>query len=97
MAVVCNAIWTVRPGQGEGIGEVLREMTAATRQEPGNLVYQAYRNPERPDEIRIFEVYADEAALTAHSESDHFRRWVLETAAPLLEGRRREMYETVGD
>jgi quinol monooxygenase YgiN len=45
----------------------------------------------------LFEVYDNEEAYRAHTESDHFRRLAIETAIPLLESREREFFDTVGD
>lgn len=95
MAVICNAIWTIRPGGTEAVREALAQLAPATREEPGNLYYQPYWDPATPNVLRIFEVYTDQDALDAHGQSAHFRRYVVETAVPELESRVREIYETV--
>jgi quinol monooxygenase YgiN len=43
----------------------------------------------------VYEEYDDEAALEAHSASEHFRRYVLEEGIPLLESRERSFYRTL--
>lgn len=95
MAVICNAIWTITPGRQHIVQEALAQLARATREEPGNRYYQPYVDPEAPHIIRIFEIYTDDAALTAHGKSDHFAKYALGTAIPELESREREIYETL--
>ena len=45
----------------------------------------------------LYEVYESEAALQAHSQTDHFRRYVLGDALDRLESRRREVYEVIDE
>lgn len=94
MAFVCNATWIARPGAEEIVRAALEQLSSASRNEPGNLYYQAYRSGEEPSTFRIFEVYADEAAFAAHAASPHFERWALGEAIPALEARHRDFYET---
>lgn len=92
MAVVISATWIAKPGEEETIIECLRNLAAGTRTEPGNLLYHVYQNPEEPQIFRLFEVYIDQDAVTAHGETEHFKTWVTERAAPSLVERRREYF-----
>jgi autoinducer 2-degrading protein len=94
MAYVVVAQWTAKPGEEEAVGAELRALVAATRSEPGNLVYQAHRDPADARVFMIYEQYVDEAAFQAHATSPHFRRHALENAVPRLEKRERSFYET---
>ncbi len=95
MAFVCNAVWTVKPGSEAIVLDALARLTAGSREEPGNLIYQPYVDPEKPQVIRIFEVYVDADAFAAHGASAHFAEHALGGAIPQLEDRRRELYETL--
>lgn len=95
MAVVLRATWTVKEGSEEAVLDALRELAPRSRQEPGCRFYQAYRDPAEPRVIHLFEIYDDEAAVTAHGESEHFQRYAAGQAIPLLESRRREFFETL--
>jgi quinol monooxygenase YgiN len=95
MAVVLVARWLAKEGEEERTLAILEELAPASRAEPGCLHYQPCRDREDPRRFLIFEVYADDDALRAHSESDHFQRLVLDDAVPLLESRDRTFYETV--
>ena len=95
MAFVCSATWIAKPGEEETVRAALEKLSPASRDEPGNLYYQAYQSPEEPNTFRIFEVYADEEAFTAHATYPHFEKWALGQAIPVLERRQRDFYETL--
>ena len=98
MAYVVSATWRAKAGKEDRMLEVIRELTPATRAEPGNLFYQAQRSLEDPRVFLLYEQYADEAGYQAHQDSEHFTRLVKEEAIPeLLEDRERAFYETIDD
>ena len=98
MAYVVSAKWRAKEGREDRLLEVIREMTAPSRAEPGNLFYQAQRSLEDPRLFYLYEQYTDEAGYQAHQDSEHFTRLVKEEAIPeLLEDREREFYETIDD
>lgn len=94
-AVYVVARWRAKAGEDERVAELLPEIAAASRAEPGCLEYRAVRATDDPREFVLFEGYADEAALAAHRESAHFRTLVTGTAVPLLEERRVTLYGAV--
>ena len=57
------------------IADLLRKLTAETRKEPGCASYVPHPIQEDPDTVMIYEQYRDEAALTAHRESPHFKKY----------------------
>ncbi|WP_040167893.1 putative quinol monooxygenase [Microbacterium gorillae] len=95
MAFICSATWTANPGQEDVVRDALENLSPASREEPGNLYYQAYQSPEEPSIFRIFEVYTDEDAFKAHGTYPHFEQWALGQAIPALETRQRDFYETL--
>ena len=95
MGVVLIASWVANEGEEERVLGLLQELAPVSREEPGCLLYQPCRARDEPRRFLIFEVYADQAALEAHGESEHFRRLVLDQALPLLESRERSYYETI--
>ena len=96
MAYVVCAKWTAKQGKEGRLVEIIEEMTAPSRDEPGNLYYQAQRSPDNPRLFFLYEQYADEAGYEAHMASEHFTRLVKEEAIPeILEAREREFYETL--
>ena len=95
MAFVCSATWIARRGEEDTVRKALERLSPASRNEPGNLYYQAYQSPDEPSIFRIFEVYADEDAFKAHATYPHFEQWALGQAIPVLETRQRDFYETL--
>jgi quinol monooxygenase YgiN len=95
MAVVIIATWTAKAGREHVVRESIEELAPASRAEPGNLLYQPFVDPGTPSTFKIFEVYRDEAALAAHTDSEHFQRLAFGKAIPELESRVRETYRTL--
>lgn len=95
MAFICNATWIANAGEEETVRAALEKLSPASREEPGNLYYQAYQSPDEPNVFRIFEVYTDEAAFKKHGTYPHFEQWALGEAIPALETRQRDFYETL--
>lgn len=82
-----------KPGQGDAIEAVLRQMASQIAQvEPDCRLYQASRSQENPDHFLLYEHYVDNDALLAHRETPHFKELVEGTIGPLLEKRERELY-----
>ena len=97
MAYVVSAHWRAKEGKEDRLVEVIREMTPPSRQEPGNLFYQAHRSPDDPRLFYLYEQYVDEAGYEAHMNSEHFQRLVVGEAIPNLESRERAFYDTLVD
>jgi quinol monooxygenase YgiN len=96
MAYVVCAKWIAKEGEEGRLAEIIEEMTGPSREEPGNLYYQAHVSPDNPRLFFLYEQYADEAGYEAHMATEHFTRLVKEEAIPnILEAREREFYETV--
>lgn len=96
MAYVVTATWTAELGQEDIVRDAIDKLTPPSRQEPGNLFYQAYQDSSEPSVFRLFEIYEDEAAYAAHGASDHFAEYGHGLAIPVLANRERAFYETIG-
>jgi quinol monooxygenase YgiN len=57
------------------VADLLRLLTAQTRQEPGCVSYTPHPLQEDPDTVVVYEQYRDEAALMAHRDSPHFKKY----------------------
>jgi quinol monooxygenase YgiN len=89
---VLIARYVVRPGEEDAVEAALRAMTPLSRAEPGCLVYQAHRAVEDSSLFVLYEAYASEEAYVAHTQTEHFARYVLGDAVPRLVSREREFY-----
>ena len=97
MAYVVSATWTAQPGQEDVVLDAIEKLTPPSREEPGNVFYQAYQDPAEPSVFRLFEIYDDEdgvrrprrlGPLQASSRTSQ--------AIPVLANRERAFYETIG-
>jgi quinol monooxygenase YgiN len=95
MAYVVSATWTAQPGQEGVVLDAIEQLTPPSREEPGNRFYQAFQDPAEPGIFRLFEIYEDEEAYAAHGASDHFKKYALEQAIPVLANRERAFFQTI--
>jgi quinol monooxygenase YgiN len=70
-------------------------MTPLSRQEPGNLLYQAQVSLKDPGTFLLYEQYVDAGAYEAHKATAHFREHVIGHALAFLESRQVATYETI--
>ncbi len=57
------------------ITSVLRNLTLASRQEPGCVSYIAHWVEGEPATVFIYEQYQDEAAVEFHKSTEHFAQY----------------------
>lgn len=86
---------TFRPEDREEIATTLRELTDASRQEPGCINYIPHRVESDPDTIFIFEQYRDRAALDAHRAAPHFALYAIGGLYQRMLARSVEMLEAL--
>jgi quinol monooxygenase YgiN len=72
-----TARFTFAPEDRDEIAEVLRLVTSESRREPGCVTYIPHQVEGDPDTIVIYEQYKDAAALAAHRDSAHFKKYVV--------------------
>jgi len=58
----------------DAVAEMLRELTQASRKEPGCISYIAHFVEGEPATVLIYEQYTDEAALDHHRNTPHFHQ-----------------------
>lgn len=64
----------VQDGKGPELEAVFKELAPLVRaNEPGNLAYSLTKSRTDPNTYKVLEIYADQDALTAHGQSDHFK------------------------
>jgi quinol monooxygenase YgiN len=66
----------IDPAQLEAYKAAASEhIETAVRVEPGVLVLYAVAEKDRPNHVRVFEIYKDVAAYKSHLESAHFKHY----------------------
>lgn len=79
----------IKPGKVEELMAALHANAAAARTtEPGCLQFDVLVDPVDPTRIMYYEVYRDQAAIEAHAQTDHHKRWYT-VGPPMLDVRER--------
>lgn len=60
------------------VAEILRQLTVASRQEPGCVSYVPHQAEGNPDTVVLYEQYVDDAAQDVHRRSEHFKKYVVD-------------------
>jgi quinol monooxygenase YgiN len=61
----------------EEVSAMLRQLTSASRQEPGCVTYVAHVVEDDPATVVIYEQYKDAAALDHHRNTPHFHEFAI--------------------
>jgi quinol monooxygenase YgiN len=88
--IVLNATIPVDPDSREQAVEAATDLAQASREEDGVVDYRVTADLEDENVIRIFEQYADDDAVNAHMESDHYKAF--ESQVPEFAGGAVELY-----
>lgn len=88
-----HAMWRAIRGQEETVKELGCAIQAASRTEPGCVMYIVNQDIEDPAVFVLYEQYVDEAAFQAHVASEHFQAIVMEQIRPLLAERSRNLLQ----
>lgn len=83
---------TTKSGEEGRVAELFRPLQTASRQEPGCLFYTIHQHKDDPRKFLAYEQYKDEAALEAHRQSDHYKKYLVGGINPLLEHREADLY-----
>ncbi|MBL9151251.1 MAG: antibiotic biosynthesis monooxygenase [Verrucomicrobiales bacterium] len=72
--------------------EALADNAKHSNQEPGCRKWEYSRRLDDPTQFAIYEIYDDAAAIQAHLDSEHFKRWFA-VAPTLWESKESARYE----
>jgi quinol monooxygenase YgiN len=97
MSYVVIAEWVAQPGNEDEVESILTEIGVAARAEPACRIFRLHRDPDNAQRFVLYEEYDDEDGFTAHTETDHFKRLVLERGVPLLASRERSFLQLVDE
>lgn len=74
----------------EQVAEILRELTAATRQEPGCITYAPHTLETDLNTVVLYEQYRDRAAAEFHRTTPHFQKFAVAGLFQLMRERELE-------
>jgi quinol monooxygenase YgiN len=73
--VVLAVTWIAKNGREAEVANIFTKLTAASRTEPGCLMYVVHRHKTEGRRFFIYEQYQDDAALEAHRAAPHFQQY----------------------
>lgn len=86
------AQWEAKEGQADKVAAILGSFLPEAQKDPGTKLFLIGRGKDNPAQFLFYELFQDEAAFKAHSESAYFKTYIAEQALPLLAKRERTQY-----
>jgi quinol monooxygenase YgiN len=86
---------TIKAGHEDEVLDSFRKLEAESRREPGCITYVVQRSRQDPRRYLVYEQYRDDAALQAHRDSAHFKRYAAEGFYPFVEERKAELFDPI--
>ena len=66
----------IKPGFADQFREAsLGDSQGSVRDEPGCFRFDILQDDSDTDRFHLYEVYADQAAIDAHREAPHYKKW----------------------
>ena len=90
--VLVVAQWEAKQGEADEVAAILRRFVPRAQAEPGVKLFLISRGKDNPSQFLFYELFADDAAFSAHQASDHFKTLIAGEALPLLAKRERAQY-----
>ena len=95
--VVLAVTWMAKAGYEVEVAEIFTKLQAASRQEPGCLMYIVHRHRSDPRLFFIYEQYRNDVALEAHRQSPHFQQYAVTQLKDIGERMQGELYSPLDD
>jgi quinol monooxygenase YgiN len=92
--MICLAVHLLaKSGTETEVAKFFRPLAEASRKEPGCLMYIVHQRKDEPRRFLVYEQYADEAALEAHRNSQHFLQYATNGVYTMIEEREAGLYD----
>lgn len=78
------------------VSRVLEHRDNVLANEPGCLRFDVTASVEQEDKVFLYEVYADDAALETHGNTDYMKRY-LDDTGPMIARRQRNLCRVLHD
>jgi quinol monooxygenase YgiN len=90
--VVLAVTWMAKTDHADEVAQIFARLQAASRQEPGCLMYLVHRHKTDARRFFIYEQYRDDAAMQAHRNSPHFQEYAIRALQDIGERKEGELY-----
>jgi len=95
--LILAVTWLANPGHEKEVGNIFEKLQAASRQEPGCVMYLVHRHVDDARRFFIYEQYRDAAALEAHRASPHFQEYAVHALRNIGERLQGDLYKPLGE
>lgn len=89
------AEWEVKEGQADRVADILRRYQPLAQRSDGVKLFLISRAKENPAQFLFYELFENEAAFAAHTESEPFKTLIAGEALALLSKRVRTQYSLI--
>src|ERR1700744_3431010 len=89
------AQWETKDGEADKVAGILDRFLPEAQREAGVKLFLIGRGRDNPNQFLFYELFRDEAAFKAHTESAHFKTYIAGQALELLAKRERAQYALV--
>ena len=86
------AEWEVKEGQADRVADILSRYQPLAQRSDGVKLFLISRAKENPAQFLFYELFENEAAFAAHTESEPFKTLIAGEALALLSKRVRTQY-----
>lgn len=93
--IVLVVQWLANMGDEEKVKSTFQKLAAASRKEPGCLMYLVNQHADNPRRFILYEHYKDMNALQAHRESPHFQTFGMQELPEIAKRIEGELYKIV--
>lgn len=88
-------VFETKPEAGAAFLDLVRQnASASVRDEPGCRQFDVCADPDRPNDVFLYELYDDQAAFEAHKTTPHYISFDAATA-PLIQSKQVRFYSQV--
>ncbi len=95
--IVLAVTWMANPGHEDEVAEIFWKLQAASRHEPGCLMYMVHRHHSDVRRFFIYEQYRDHAAVELHRNSAHFQEYAITALSGVAKRTEGELYTPLED
>jgi quinol monooxygenase YgiN len=95
--IVLAVEWRAHEGSESEVADLFRKLEAASRKEPGCLMYVVHRHVADHRRFFIYEQYQDDAAVDAHRNSPHFHQYAVEGLRMIATRTAGELYQSLSE
>ncbi len=75
MQITLLATIFAKPTAADRLGELLLQLAAASRAEPGCINYDVHQSTRDPSQWIVYENWQSQQALDSHASADHYKQF----------------------